>query len=73
MDGAFLVQRNSAIKVASSAEQVHPSFSIVTLVRIVDFGLGEEEDLSAKGVPFDLGTISFKERLLAGGWAAEGT
>ena len=73
MDRAFLVQRNSAIKIPSSAEQIHPSLSVVTLVRVVDFSLGKEENLSSKDVPFDLGTIGFKERLLASRRAAKGT
>lgn len=73
VDRAFLVQRNSAIKIASSTEQIHPSLSVVTLVRIVDFGLSKEENLSSKGVPFYLSTISFKECLLAGRRAAKST
>lgn len=36
----FLVKSDSAIKVASSAQKIHPSLAVITLVRVVDFSLG---------------------------------
>lgn len=72
MNRTLLVQSDSAVKVTSGTEQIHAGLAIVTFVRIVNFGLREEEDLSSQSVPFDLPPISFKERLLAGRVAVEG-
>jgi hypothetical protein len=69
---ALLVQSDSTVKVAGGTEQIHAGLAVVTFVRVVDFGLREEEDLCSQSVPFDLPPISFKERLLAGRIAVEG-
>ena len=37
---SFLVKGDSAIKIASSAQKVHPSLAIITLVRVIDLSLG---------------------------------
>lgn len=36
----FLVKGDSAIKIASSAQKIHPSLAVITLVRVVDLSLG---------------------------------
>jgi hypothetical protein len=63
----FLVKRDSTVKVAGCTEEIQASLSVVALIRSVDIRLREDQNLRAKGVPFDLRTISFEERLLARG------
>ena len=45
--------------------------SIITSVCAIDIRLGKDKDLCAKIVPFNLGFLSFKERLPAGGGRAQ--
>ena len=72
MDGSLLVEGHTTVKVTSGAEQVQTSLAVVTLIRVVDFGLGQDKDLSAEGVPLDLGAVCFEESLLARGGRIEG-
>lgn len=50
----FLVKSDSAIEIASSAQKIHPSLAVITLVRVVNFSLSEEKYLSAQCVPLYL-------------------
>jgi hypothetical protein len=61
VDGTLLVQRDPTVKVASSAEEVHAGLPIVTFVRVIDFSLGEDQDLSSERVPLHLGTVGLVE------------
>jgi len=45
--------------------------SIITSVCAIDIRLGKDKDLRAKIVPFNLGFLSFKERLPTGGRRAQ--
>ena len=65
MDGTFLVQCYSTVKVASSAEEIHAGLPIITFVGVVDFSLRKDQDLSSERIPLDLRTIGLEERFLA--------
>jgi hypothetical protein len=61
VNGTLLVECDPTVKVASSTEEVHASLPIVTFVRVIDFSLGEHQDLGSECVPLDLGTVSLVE------------
>ena len=63
VDRTLLVQSNAAVKVTSGAQEVKTGFSVVALVRIVNFGLCEDEDLRAEHVPLHLRAVGLEERL----------
>ena len=67
MDRTILIQRDAAVEVAGGAEQIETAgLAIVALVRLVDIGSGENEDLGAERVPLDLGALGLEEGLLTG-------
>jgi hypothetical protein len=66
MDRTLLVQCYSAVKVASSAEEIHAGLPVVAFVGVVDFSLCKDQNLSSERVPLDLSTIGLEERFLAG-------
>ena len=66
MDGTVLVESNAAVEVACSAQQVEAtSLAIVALVCLVDIGSRDDENLGAKRIPLDLGSLCLEEGLLA--------
>ena len=72
MDGAFLVEWHTTVKVARGTDQIQTAgLSVVALVGLVYIGLCEDEDLRAERVPLDLRALCLEKRLLAGGRAGE--
>jgi hypothetical protein len=71
VDGSLLVEGHTTVEVTGGTEQVQTSLSVVTLIRVVDFGLRQYEDLSAQGVPLDLSAVCLEESLLARGGRVE--
>ena len=63
MDGPLLVEGDAATKIASCIEKIHGRLSTVALVGVVDLGLGDNQGLRSKGIPFDLSTISLVKGL----------
>ncbi len=65
VDRTFLVKSYPAVEVAGSTEKVQSGLPVITLVRGINFGLREHEDLCPERVPLDLSTIRLEEGLLA--------
>ena len=71
MNRTLLVQRYPAVEIACSTQQVHPSLSVVALIRVIYFRLRQKQDLSTKGIPLDLRAVRLEECLLTCRWTIE--
>jgi hypothetical protein len=58
-------ESDPAVEKTRSVHQVKVSLSVVTLARLVDVGLGEEEEVRSRLVPLHLDLVSLVEGLLA--------
>ena len=70
MDWTLLVERDAAIETAVGAQDVQVGLSVVGLACLVDFGLGEDDEGGAEGVPFELHFVALEEGLLRD-WSSE--
>ncbi|KAG9938375.1 eukaryotic translation initiation factor 2A, partial [Aureobasidium melanogenum] len=60
----ILVQGNARVKSAAGAKNVHVGLAVVTLVGLVDIGLGQDDQASTLVVPLELDLIGLEEGLL---------
>ena len=60
-------ERDAAVKLARRVHEVQVGLAVVALARLVDFGLGEEEQVGARLVPLHLDLVGLVERLAARG------
>ena len=72
MDGTFLVEVDSTIKITSGAEEVHSRFAIIALIAVIHLGLCEDQNLGAEQVPLYLCTVGFEEGFVARRGPVEG-
>jgi hypothetical protein len=68
---ALLIKSNAAVKVTRGAKKVKSRLPVITFVGAVDICLRQDEDQSAKVIPFDLGLFCLEKRFLAGRWGAQ--
>lgn len=57
-------QVNSGVKAAIGAENVHVGFAIVTLVGLVNLGLGQHNQASPVLIPLELNLVALEKGLL---------
>ena len=57
MDGTFLIEGDTATKIASCTEKIQVRLSIVAHVGVVDLSLDDNQGLCSKVIPFNLCVI----------------
>ena len=62
---------DSTVEVPRGAQEHQARLAIVALVCLVDIGSRDDENLGAKRIPLDLGSLCLEEGLLACGKAVE--
>lgn len=60
-------QSDARVKGTAGAKNVHVGLAIVTLVGLVDIGLGQDDQAGALVVPLELDLVGLEERLLRDG------
>ena len=72
MDRTLLVQRHATVESARGTEEIQAtSLAIVALICLIDVRSRDDENLGAKRIPLDLGSLRLEEGLLAGWKAVE--
>ena len=61
-----LTENNPSIVITSSGNEVHPCFSVVALVALIDIGVGHAQKHRPVCIPFDMYAVRLEERLLGG-------